>query len=204
MIVRRAVASDLGATALLLGSAFADDPWTRWCVDADDHVRRITELQHISLEVIGLRFGQVWLAEHETNVVSAAVWSDSRIDLDDSLFVELSERSTPLHGERLTAAAAAETGGFGRPATAHLFLETMATHPDLRRRGLGARVLQPGLALADELGLLCGLETSTEGNVEFYRTVGFEVVHHRVVTHRDQRGPDVWTMSREPHRSAIG
>lgn len=196
--VRRAVASDLDAAASLLGVAFTDYPWTLWCVDVDDHVGRMTKLQRISLEVLGLPFGLVWLTEVDTQLVSVAVWSDSSVVLDGSLFAELAHRSTPLHGNRLDAAIAAETGGFDRPSVPHLFLETMGTHPDHQRGGFGAAVLRPGLELADQSGLVCALETSTEGNVAFYRTVGFEVVHHRVVADRklDQRGPDVWTMWR--------
>ena len=191
----------MDAAASLLGLAFADDPWTRWCVDSDDHVARITQLQRTSLDVFGLPFGLVWLNEVEATLVSVAVWSDSRADVDRSLFIELADRSRPLHGNRLQAAIAAETGGFDRPTAPHLFLETMGTHPDHQLQGFGATVLRPGREMADRSGLVCGLETSTEGNVEFYRTVGFEVVHHRVVTHHDQRGPDVWTMWRTPVES---
>lgn len=200
--VRRAEGSDLDAAASLLGVAFADYPWTRWCVDADDHVARITKLQQISLEVLGLPFGLVWLAEVDEQVISVAVWSDSNVVLDRSLFTDLARRSTPLHGNRLDAAIAAESGGFDRPAIPHLFLETMGTHPDHRRGGFGAAVLRPGLQLADQSGLLCALETSTEGNVAFYQTVGFDVVDHRVVADSkdDQRGPDVWTMWRPAQR----
>lgn len=198
MNVRKAVASDIGATASLLGLAFADYPWTRWCIDADDHVERITQLQRISLEVLGLPHGQVWLGETDEQVISVAVWSDARTDIDRALFTELAMRSTPWHGDRLNAAIAAESGGFDRPNTAHLFLETMGTHPDHRRQGLGARVLQPGLELADRSRMPCGLETSTEGNVEFYRTVGFEIADHRYVMHNGERGPEIWSMWREP------
>ncbi len=196
--VRRATPTDLDAAAELLGLAFADYPWTRWCVDADDHVGRITNLQRISLEVIGLRLGLVWVAEEDHQLVSVAVWSDSRIDVDRPLFTELADRSRPLHGNRLQAAIDAETGGFERPNAPHLFLETMGTRPGHQRQGVGAAVLRPGLEMADTAGLMCGLETSTEGNVTFYRSVGFDVVDHRVVSSADQRGPDVWTMWRTP------
>lgn len=200
MIVRRAAVSDLDAAASLLGLAFANYPWTQWCVDADNHVERITKLQRISLEVLGLPFGLVWLTELDDQPASVAVWSESNVVVDGSLFSELARRSTPLHGDRLDAAIAAEVGSFARPTVPHLFLETMGTHPDRQRRGLGAAVLQPGLELADQSGLMCALETSTEGNVTFYRSVGFEVVDHRVVEyHRNNDiGPDVWTMWRQP------
>lgn len=191
--VRPAVGADLARAAQLLGSAFADYPWTRWCVDADDHVGRITKLQRISLEVLGLPFGLVWLAEEADELAAVAVWSDSRVDVDRSLFSELADRSRPLHGNRLQAAIEAETGGFDRPATPHLFLETIGTHPEHQRHGLGSAVLRPGIDLADASGLTCALETSTEGNVAFYQTLGFDVVDHRIVA---GGGPDVWTMWR--------
>lgn len=193
--VRKATRADLDRCAEVLGLAFADYPWTRWCVDSDGHVRRITELQRISLEAVGLPYGSVWVGERDSGVVSVAVWSDSRVMVDRSVFIELADRSRPWHGDRLAAAIDAETGGFGRPTADHLFLETMGTHPDHWRRGFGARVLGPGLEQADRAGLLCALETSTEGNVEFYRSLGFEIVDHRVV---DGGGPDVWTMWRQP------
>ncbi len=196
--VRRAGIEDLEPAASLLGLAFADYSWTRWCVDADDHLARITELQRISLEVVGFPFGLVWLSEIDQEIVSVAVWSDSRIAVDRSLFSELADRSRPLHGNRLVAAIAAESNGFARPAGPHFFLETMGTQPARQRSGLGSKVLQPGLEIADTEGLLCGLETSTEGNVAFYRSVGFEVVDHRVVI---DSGPDVWTMWRAPTQS---
>jgi len=189
----RARASDVDAAAELLGLAFADYPWTRWCVDADDHVGRITTLQRLSLEVLGLPFGLVWLAEEADELAAVAVWSDSRVSVDRSRFIELADQSRPLHGNRLQAAIEAETGGFDRPARPHLFLETMGTHPHRQRCGFGAAVLQPGLELANESALICALETSTEGNVAFYRSVGFEVVDHRIVA---PGGPDVWTMWR--------
>lgn len=203
--VRRGGALDLDRAAELLGLAFADYPWTRWCVDGDDHVARITELQRISLEVVGLPLGLVWLGEIDDAITTVAVWSDSRARLDRSLFIELADRSRPLHGDRIDAAIHAESRGFRRPVSPHLFLETMGTHPDHWRSGFGAAVLQPGLERADGEGLVCGLETSTEGNVEFYRSVGFDVVDHRVVKPSvvarrgtEVRGPDVWAMWRDP------
>ena len=194
--ISRASVDDVQRCAELLGAAFAEYPWTRWCVDADDHVHRITELQRNSLEILGLAHGLVWVVEEvDGKVLAVAVWTDSRAEIDRSLFIELADRSRPWHGNRLTAAVEAESGATDRPSTPHLFLETMGTHPDHQRCGYGSMALRPGLALADRSGLRCGLETSTTGNVEFYRTLGFEITAHRVVA---DGGPDVWTMWRRP------
>ena len=181
--------------AEVLGLAFRDYPWTRWCVDSKDHLHRIIELQRASLELLGFPHGLVWVSQVDGVCLSAAVWSDSRVTLDSKIFQRLADRSRPLHGDRLSSAVAAETGSFPRPIEPHLFLETMGTHPDHWRLRHGARVLRPGLALADEQGLVCALETSTDGNVTFYESVGFEIIDHRLVP---GGGPDVWTMWRTP------
>ncbi len=194
-MIRRAGTADLDVVAEVLGVAFSDYPWTRWCVDSEDHVRRITELQRISLELLGLPHGLVWVGDVERRVVTAAVWTDSRVIVESQVFQDLSDRSRPLHGDRLVYAISGEANGFSRPTDPHLFLETMGTRPDHWRHGHGERVLGPGLAMADELGLVSALETSTEGNVAFYRSVGFEIVDHRFVP---GGGPDVWAMWRRP------
>lgn len=200
-MIRRAGVDDLDQVAEVLGVAFSDYPWTRWCVDSEDHVRRITQLQRISLEQLGIPHGLVWVSELGGVCVSGAVWTDSRVNVDREIFQNLADRSRPLHGDRLSHAVAAEGNGFPRPIEPHLFLETMGTRPDHWRKGHGARVLGPGLALADEQHLMSALETSTEGNVTFYQSAGFEIIDHRAIP---DGGPDVWTMWRSPDNQGTG
>ena len=47
------------------------------------------------------------------------------------------------------------------------------------------------------------LETSSESNVSFYASLGFEVVDHRVIADgvTGGVGPDVWAMLRQPAAS---
>ena len=194
-MARRAGVEDLDAAARVLGIAFADYPWTRWCVDADRHVERLTALQRLSLELLGLPFGEVWVVELDDEIAGVAVWSDSRVAVDRSVFLELSDRSRPWHGDRLAAAVEAETGSHERPRRDHRFLETTGVLPASRRAGLGTAVLTPVIEQASAEGLVCALETSTPDNVEFYRTLGFEAVDRRIVA---GGGPDVWTMHRQP------
>ena len=59
---RRAGPDDLRPASEVLGEAFADYPWTRWTVDPDDHQARITRLQLLALENLGMAFGEVWLS----------------------------------------------------------------------------------------------------------------------------------------------
>ncbi len=193
--IRRGRVDDLDSAAAALGAAFADDPWTGWSIDADDHVARITALQGIALELVGFAQDRVWLAEDDDMVIGVAVWSDSTDDVDPVLLTELADRSRPFHGDRLAAAIVAERDPGPRPDTRHRHLETTGVRPDHWRRGVGSAVLRPELDQADADGVMCSLETSTTGNTMFYRSLGFEIVHHRVVP---GGGPDVWTMWRHP------
>jgi len=47
--------------------------------------------------------------------------------------------------------------------------------PSARRLGVGTRLLEPVLALADGVEKACYLETMTERNVAWFRALGFEV-----------------------------
>jgi hypothetical protein len=73
--IRRGRSEDLKRSSGVLGEAFADYPWTRWTVDPDDHQARITRLQLLALENLGLAFGKVWLGSLEATTQSVAVWT---------------------------------------------------------------------------------------------------------------------------------
>jgi len=77
----------------------------------------------------------------------------------------------------------------------HWYLWALGVHPERQRRGIGGRLLQPVLALADREGMPCYLEASTERSAAFYQKSGFETrATHSVL---DGRVP-VWLMTREP------
>jgi len=77
----------------------------------------------------------------------------------------------------------------------HWYLWALGVHPERQRRGIGERLLQPVLALADRQGLPCYLEASTERSAAFYQKSGFETRATPSVL--DGRIP-MWLMSREP------
>ena len=196
--IRRATVADLDSSAAVLGAAFADYPWTRWTVDADDHVIRITALQRLALAHYGLAFGHVWLALVEGMTASVAVWLDSGVvvprDVDDLLGEDVARLEGSRHAASLGAEA--ELDGW-RPRERHYFLATVGTLPTRQGRGLGRAVLGPALAAADEDGVAAALETSSIANVDFYARLGFEVVERRTIT---GGGPEVWMMIRPPGR----
>jgi hypothetical protein len=82
---RRAGVDDLGRASQVLGEAFASYPWTRWTVDPDDHQERITRLQLLALENLGMAFGEVWLRSVDSTIESVAVWMDSAVAVPSSV-----------------------------------------------------------------------------------------------------------------------
>ena len=92
------------------------------------------------------------------------------------------------------------TTGIARlhPAQPYWYLEVVGVDPLARGLGIGTRLLEPVLHLADEAGQLCYLETMTERNVGWYRSLGFEVREAGV--RFVPGGPPNWTMMRSPRQ----
>ena len=90
------------------------------------------------------------------------------------------------------------TAGIARlhPAQPYWYLEVVGVDPAAQGLGVGTRLLEPVLALADEAGQPCYLETMTERNVGWYQGLGFEVREAGV--HFVPGGPPNWTMIRRP------
>lgn len=196
MHIRRATMDDLDAAASVLGRAFADYPWTRWTVDPQDHLRRITELQRLALLSLGLPFGCVWVAAVTGEIQSVAVWMDSEAVVPREVLEEARRKAGELEGCRRDYSLAADREvADWRPTERHLYLAVVGTRPEMQRRGLARQVMSPALLLADEEGVPAFVETSSESNVALYSRLGFEVVDHRIIS---GGGPDVWAMLRRP------
>ncbi|MGB8857939.1 MAG: GNAT family N-acetyltransferase [Ilumatobacteraceae bacterium] len=198
---RPLVAGDLGRAAEVLGLAFHDYPWTRWVVDARDHVARITELQLLGLARFGLPYGSVWVTTVDGVVQSVASWFDSAVTVPAGVIDACGPRVAELEGDRCAASQAAEAESHGwRPTDRHLYLATMGTVPQHQGSGLGTRTLLPGIELADREGMVACLETSSIANVEFYSGLGFRIVRYWRIA--EGSGPDLWLMQRSPGRPA--
>lgn len=187
--VRRATTDDLPRASAVLRTAFADYPWTRWTVPADEHAERVEALQAIYLEHLALPHGAVWVDE-QVLAVAAFIPPAAPALPDDVL-----GRVVQLHGERLSRleAASASTEGRGDPDA--WSLATVGVRPEHQGRGLGRAVCRAGLDELDARRQACGLETSDPRNVRLYERLGFRTV---VRTPMPDGGPDVWTMHREP------
>jgi ribosomal protein S18 acetylase RimI-like enzyme len=96
-----------------------------------------------------------------------------------------------------------KTGANGarlHPTYPHWYLETMGVDPGSQRKGLGGRLLEPVLEIADRDRVDCYLETADPANVEYYARHGF-VVENRSL-HLVPDGPAHVSMRRRPALSS--
>ena len=197
-VVRRAGHDDLDEMAAVLGEAFADYPATRWTVDRRDLVARVTGLQRLSLDRLGLPFGEAWVAEVDGAIASVVVWMDGRMAIPVSVWPAMAVEQRSLEGDRAEASVAADELLEGlRPDEPHLYLGAVGTRPDLQGRGLARRLLAVLIDRAEREDLAVFLETSTRANVARYRSLGFGVTRRVDIL----GGPTTWGMLR-PRPSA--
>ncbi|GAA4552657.1 GNAT family N-acetyltransferase [Amycolatopsis samaneae] len=189
---------DTDGVADTLAAAFSDYAWTRHTISADDHVRRVRDLQRLFVERIGLPHGRVWVANGPADVVAAAVWTTPESTGAGAAFADLAGLMPALAGDRAFAATSAEKALTPhRPTEPVWFLATVGVHPAHQGKGLGRAIVEPGLAAADAAGVPAFLETSEAGNVAFYRKLGFEVTAE---VELPDGGPTTWALRRAPRR----
>ncbi|WP_236757649.1 GNAT family N-acetyltransferase [Aeromicrobium sp. PE09-221] len=182
--LRRCTEDDIAAAASTLATAFDDYPWTRWTVPAEDHSRRLEELQAIYL-AHALEHGFA-LVDDAVRAVIAFVRPDAP-ELEPAAM----RRIVELHGERLDLLMGAATPPV---PTGAWDLATLGVQPDVRGAGLGSRITAAGLDLVAELdpGAAVALETSDERNVRLYERLGFRLTATTPIS----QGPTVFSMLR--------
>lgn len=192
--IRPGEPADVDGVTDVLAAAFADYAWTRHTVAADDHLRRVRDLQRLFVERIGLPHGRVWVADGADGVVAAAVWTTPESTGVGEAFAELTDLLPELSGDRAAAAASAEQAlAPHRPTEPVWFLATVGVHPEWQGKGLGRAILTPGLEAAEAAGVPAFLETSEPANLAFYRKLGFEITAEIPLP---DNGPTTWTLRR--------
>ncbi|MER7503590.1 GNAT family N-acetyltransferase [Nonomuraea pusilla] len=194
---RRIGRDAVAEAAEVLAQAFDGYAWTSWTVAGDQHRRRLTGLFQLTIEEVGLPYGDVWAVEGDDRRLAAvAVWLRPDRPVPDELWQELAARQAELAGDRCPAMNEAESAcavlRTGEPA---FMLATVGVLPSQQGRGAGTALLRPGLAEADRDGLPATLETSASDNVRFYRRLGFQVTGEIEIP---GGGPHVWAMRRPP------
>lgn len=185
MTARPASPPDVPPAARVLAAAFADYPWTRWTVPADDHERRLEELQALYL-AHALEVGIVLVDDGPGPRAVVALLPPDASDPAP----EVQERVAALHGDRRAVLA----GVALPPAPDGAWsLATLGVHPDHRGGGLGTALARAGLDAAARRGATTvALETSDERNVRLYERLGFAVTARTELVD----GPVVWSMTR--------
>lgn len=185
--IRTLSAADLDRAAEVLGEAFADYPWTTWCVSEDGRRERISALQRLYLEHLALPHGMAYI-DGSGNGVLAFLPPDAPEPAD-----EVGATIAGLHGDRFDRAvtAAEQLAVLPIPDGAWT-LATIGTTPQSRETGLGTALMKHGLAELDRAGHPCWLDTSTERNLPLYQRFGFTIAGQIAL----DDGPAVWRMHR--------
>jgi GNAT superfamily N-acetyltransferase len=188
-------------TTRVLARAFDDSPLMVHCFPSDRHRPSILR----SFFRVAIRdafaFGSVYAARDDDRVLGAAVWLPPGAYPPSTLrqvrqltgtfkIGPLAPRSVQPSLRYLRATEQAH------PKSPHWYLAVLGVDPAHQGRGLGGRLLEPGLTRADADGLPAYLETDKERNLAFYARHRFGLVD-TLWPDRDA-GPPEWTMWRDP------
>jgi ribosomal protein S18 acetylase RimI-like enzyme len=196
MEVVRLEDSRLGEASDVLARAFHNDPAWIWLIPDDEKRRRLLP----------------WLFRVGFDVTAADVWTTAGVVRGAARW--LPPGRPPMRvGATLKAlvttpfrlgSAIAPFLAYGRAVEAlratavpdpHWYLAGIGVDPSAQRRGVGAALLQPGLAAASRAALPAVLLTNNEANLPFYERHGFEVVRE---DQTPKGGPHAWAMVKAP------
>jgi GNAT superfamily N-acetyltransferase len=189
-VVRLATAADAPALADMLIRAFHEDPVSVWThPSARARPRRLRRFFAGRLRTL-LPEEMTWTTPERDG---AAIWAPP-----DRWAVPVRELLRGMGALSWSRAPVVlyGLGGIERahPAEPHLYLSVLGVDPPCQGRGLGSRLIAPGLELCDREGVPAYLETARERNVVFYERHGFRVTHELTLP----RGPRLWLMWRDP------
>lgn len=194
--VRPVRPDDFGPLAAVLARAFYDDPVTAWFYP--DAARR---MQH-ARRFFAIRLRQ--LADQELIYTTpersgAALWARPgrwRENLRQSLMLL---PMLPVLLPRIVRCTHAVREIERRhPVAPHYYLSVLGTEPQQQGGGIGSALLGPVLQRCDCTAMGAYLESSKEGNLDFYARHGFAVTERIELP----EGPPLWLMWREPRRPA--
>lgn len=168
--------ADVERATSSISRAFAwHEPFGEWAMpDPSDREQRLAARIEADIRDRFLPHGECWTI----GGACVTLWIPplSRPGTE-SLAHRRSEADYAAFGERADALRAGdELISSLKPEGEHWFLDTIATAPELHRRGLGARLLDHDLAIRDAAGDACALDTHTADNIGFYARRGFEVI----------------------------
>ena len=147
-----------------------------------------------------IRFGQVYGAMIDGELVAAAVWRPP--DAGDPTPRDRKRAAAAEKRVRKIDPTAANSllGGFAaleaqHPKEPHWYLCFAGVEPRLQGRGIGSATLAPALEVADRNRSLCYLETPFPRTHALYRRLGYEIIREG---NPFPGAPRVWAMLRAP------
>ena len=191
----------LAEAASILARSFHDNPNFVYLFPKEGaRARALPRLQQTCLRD-ALSFGYTYAATLGGELVGVAAWLppgafplSPRRQLRALSDTARMLAASPLSIPRLLRFMAGVTKL--HPPQPYWYLEVIGVEPAVQGLGVGTRLLEPVLALADEAGQPCYLETMTERNVAWYGKLGFDV--SRAGVSFAPGGPPNWTMLRHP------
>jgi GNAT superfamily N-acetyltransferase len=189
--VRPSTPDDWPLLADIAAQGFSDDPLMTWVFQDDDtRLAQLTTLfGGLSRDMVSER-GHAFVCDDAcTALWRSPGWaSDADEGEDDGAPSPFAPDELVRLGQLGEATRAAH------PHEPHWYLNVLATRPDRRGRGLGARTLAPVLATCDADGMPAYLESSNPRNLSLYRRHGF--VETGLIPLPD--GPSLTPMWRDP------
>jgi GNAT superfamily N-acetyltransferase len=195
--VRLAEQRDIPRIAATLTVALADSRWTRWALQEDGRMQRLTRLHELDAAHRGVATKTAWVTD---DVTAVAVWEPpaGTAPLPDDVSAALARELPYLAADRWTAVRDTTTlTTAARPDAPHWWLLHLGVRPTSRRRGLAAAVLAPALVRCDGEGTLAAAAVVSWANVRFLRGFGFEVT---LETRTADDELPLWVLVRQPQR----
>jgi len=164
--------SERGAAIATIVAAFAADPVERWLWPEPDRYESCFP------DFVAAFGGQAF--EHESawalaETGAVALWLAPDVESDEERVVDiLCNTVAPDKHDDLFATL--EQMAAAHPTYPHWYLPWLAVAPAMQGRGLGAQLLEHGLAIVDGDGLPAFLETPNPRTVPLYERHGFEVI----------------------------
>jgi len=188
----RDASDEKAAVVDVLAEGFGDDPFMAWIFP--DEAKRPEALARWFLhwvDAYGADARTFLIGEGE----AAALWVVPRPQrLDDATHAATVAHIRAFNGDRTRHVLNGLAPLSNHPPRPYWYLNAIAASAGQAGRGLGARLLAPMLARADEEGLPVYLESSNPRNLTFYRRHGFEAWGEAIRMPDD--GPSVQPMWR--------
>ena len=195
-----------GETARMLSRAFWDDPiWS--FLEPDPRRRLMTTawvISHWSRIVAPL--GASWVAVEDGEIVGAAMWfPPGKFDVTLGRMLRVGYWRMPFElGFRwLSRSLGVFKEGMGHQVALMRgeplwVLDVLGVDPSRQKSGVGTKLIETGLALADEQGVASFVVTHKKANVGYYERFGFVLIDEYRMS---GGGPVAYTLRRLRGRS---